>query len=294
MSKCQVVAGAQVVCTMGTAFSPLTPSCVNDVLISGRIMATVNDAVPGVHYAPFGICLVTQQPCVPAPVQPLWSNPVSGWVVKNLTGLVEGAYICCAARGILSIATPGQATLKVRQNQRRLLEELREEARREQERIEQIALDAEAEQLRLTAELQIELAKIGLDVAGAIEPTPMADGASFLLSAGTGDTTGMFLSGASLIPYVGDALAKPIKLGRLTRRVNELREQIVNSQEIAQLARAALQASKNKHIQRLSKLETGVGLTEAGYELFEAQKRAESLERQIDLLNEAWGFDEEP
>ncbi|NUT39282.1 MAG: hypothetical protein HOV86_04780 [Thermoactinospora sp.] len=49
------------------------------------------------------------------------------------------------------------------------------------------------------------------DLVGIFDPTPISDGVSGLMSLGEGDWKGAMLSMAAMIPYFGDAAAKPIK-----------------------------------------------------------------------------------
>ncbi|MBI2376612.1 MAG: hypothetical protein HYV07_21630 [Deltaproteobacteria bacterium] len=60
--------------------------------------------------------------------------------------------------------------------------------------------------------------QLGLDVAGIFDPTPLSDGVSMALSLADGDLTGAALSGVSMVPYAGDAFAKPVKLLRTVAR----------------------------------------------------------------------------
>lgn len=75
----------------------------------------------------------------------------------------------------------------------------------------------------LTAEEQetlLDLTQLVLDLAGIVDPTPISDGSSALISLGRGDLLGAGLSGLALIPYVGD-LAKVGKLGRWASTVQK-------------------------------------------------------------------------
>lgn len=67
-------------------------------------------------------------------------------------------------------------------------------------------------------ELLLDLGQIGLDIAGLVDPTPISDGLNGIISAGRGDVLGAVISGASMVPYVGD-LAKAGKLGRYARTI---------------------------------------------------------------------------
>ena len=70
----------------------------------------------------------------------------------------------------------------------------------------------------IDADLALDLAQIGLDIAGIFDPTPISDGANTLISLGRSDWLGAGLSAISMIPYVGDA-AKLGKLGKYAQTV---------------------------------------------------------------------------
>lgn len=53
-----------------------------------------------------------------------------------------------------------------------------------------------------------------LDIAGIFDPTPISDGASAAVSLWRGEFVDALLGGASMIPYLGDAAAKPFKIAR--------------------------------------------------------------------------------
>jgi hypothetical protein len=53
-----------------------------------------------------------------------------------------------------------------------------------------------------------------LDIAGIFDPTPISDGASVAVSLWRGQFVDALLGGASMIPYLGDAAAKPFKIAR--------------------------------------------------------------------------------
>jgi hypothetical protein len=60
-------------------------------------------------------------------------------------------------------------------------------------------------------ELGLDLTQIALDFAGVVDPTPVSDGLSALIALGRGKWLDAAISGASLVPYIGD-LAKAGKL----------------------------------------------------------------------------------
>lgn len=59
-----------------------------------------------------------------------------------------------------------------------------------------------------------QYATTAADIAGIFDPTPCSDAAALVLSAAQGDGLGVLLSLASMIPYAGDALAKPAKIAK--------------------------------------------------------------------------------
>lgn len=67
-------------------------------------------------------------------------------------------------------------------------------------------------------ELALDLAQIGLSIAGIFDPTPISDGLDGLISLFRGDFLGAGISAVSMIPYIGDA-AKLGKLGKFAETV---------------------------------------------------------------------------
>ena len=60
----------------------------------------------------------------------------------------------------------------------------------------------------------VDYASVVTDITGIFDPTPISDGAGFLLSAAQGDALGAALSLVGIAPYAGDALAKPLKIAK--------------------------------------------------------------------------------
>ena len=70
---------------------------------------------------------------------------------------------------------------------------------------------AEAELRKAQDNMRFEMAQAAVDVAGIIDPTPISDGISASMSLYKGDLIGAGLSLVSMVPFVGDALAKAVK-----------------------------------------------------------------------------------
>ena len=76
------------------------------------------------------------------------------------------------------------------------------------------------------ADLKWELAASAVDVAGMVDPTPASDLIGAGMAVRKGDWLGAGMSIVSIVPYVGDALAKPAKAVRAAKRINELRQTV--------------------------------------------------------------------
>ncbi|GGY70954.1 polymorphic toxin type 15 domain-containing protein [Pseudoduganella albidiflava] len=92
-------------------------------------------------------------------------------------------------------------------------------------------------------ELKWELAASAADVAGMVDPTPTSDLIGAGLAIRKGDWFGAGMSVASMVPYVGDALAKPAKAVRAAKKINALRETLTKmTANLADLKKAEKQA----------------------------------------------------
>lgn len=81
---------------------------------------------------------------------------------------------------------------------------------------------AESDLAALTKRQEWQVVRTTADIAGIFDPSPTADTVSLLMSTAEGDWVGALLSGVSYIPYLGDALAKPVKLRRATKAVTTI------------------------------------------------------------------------
>lgn len=77
--------------------------------------------------------------------------------------------------------------------------------------------DLHAREMR---EVGLDLTQMTFDLAGIFDPTPISDGASGLIALGRGQWLDAVISGASMIPYVGD-LAKAGKFGKYAKTISK-------------------------------------------------------------------------
>ncbi len=72
------------------------------------------------------------------------------------------------------------------------------------------------------AQLLLDIVQIGLDMIGIVDPTGLADAASGVISLSKGKWLDAVISGASIIPYIGDLA----KVGKLQGYVKTVREAV--------------------------------------------------------------------
>lgn len=76
------------------------------------------------------------------------------------------------------------------------------------------------------SELKWEIAGAAADAAGLVDPTPASDLVGAGLSLRKGDFWGAALSTVSMVPYLGDAVAKPVKAVRATKAIVGLEKKV--------------------------------------------------------------------
>jgi hypothetical protein len=77
---------------------------------------------------------------------------------------------------------------------------------------------------KVDADLAWQATGVAADIAGTIDPTPVSDLVSAGVSVRNGDMWGAALSTVSMVPYLGDAVAKPVKAVRATKAIAGLTE----------------------------------------------------------------------
>lgn len=94
-------------------------------------------------------------------------------------------------------------------------------------------MSPQEEYWKVQADLDLERVQNTADVTGIVDPTPVSDMVSGGVALKRGHYTDAALSALSMIPYAGDAIAKPMKLARnaeriraLEKRAQELQKQI--------------------------------------------------------------------
>jgi hypothetical protein len=122
----QVVNGAQLVCSFGTAPSNLVVLPPGRPLVNNQPAANITDHIPMVNILPFGMCtslanpqvvaatsaalgVLTPQPCIPATASP-WAP---GGITENASQpTLDNVSTClCNWAGVITIADPNAVTV---------------------------------------------------------------------------------------------------------------------------------------------------------------------------------------
>ncbi|WP_437838186.1 PAAR-like domain-containing protein [Sorangium sp. So ce1153] len=104
--------------------------------------------------------------------------------------------------------------------------------------------DAQAEIDKINKELAWEAAKTTADLAGLVDPTPISDTVAAGMALSDGDIAGAGLNLLSWIPYLGDAVAKPIKGGRTAARVAKLMQRLEKLKDKLKKAKDLIEKAK--------------------------------------------------
>lgn len=125
----QVVNGAVLMCSFGTAPSNLNVLPANRVQCAGQYAATVQDHMPMVNVMSFGLCtsianpqvaaattaalgVLTPQPCVPATASP-WTPGAATALIANQMVLDDVSLCSCNWLGVITVSFAGQTTMQV-------------------------------------------------------------------------------------------------------------------------------------------------------------------------------------
>lgn len=110
-------------------------------------------------------------------------------------------------------------------------------------------LAEEAERLRaelaaINQEEALLIAETTADIAGIVDPTPISDATAAAIALKRGDLFAAGLSVASMIPWVGDALAKPLKGAKAAKALAKLASLKKRTEALLNATMARLRKSK--------------------------------------------------
>lgn len=125
----QVVNGAQLMCSFGTAPSNLVVLPTNRVECENQFCANIMDHIPLVNIMPFGMCIslanpqvaaataaalgvLTPQPCMPATASP-WAPGAVTVPLGNQPALDNVSICMCNWAGVITVANPGQTSTMI-------------------------------------------------------------------------------------------------------------------------------------------------------------------------------------
>ena len=113
----------------------------------------------------------------------------------------------------------------------------------------------------VNAEIAWEAAGTAADVAGMVDPTPISDAIGAGIAVRNGDFLGAGLNVVGMVPYLGDALAKPMKatraatkLAALQRKAAVLTKELGDLNALRKQKEAAEQATKTAKMSEVKTL----------------------------------------
>ncbi|MFV0418266.1 MAG: DUF4280 domain-containing protein [Dysgonomonas sp.] len=100
--------GAILMCTGGSAPSPLQVTSNSLLSVQGNMVATVSDKVPNTNIMPFGTCSLKpfSPPCMPVPI--MWTGFLTSVQIPGGNPLLLTSKIQCACGGMISFQNSGQ------------------------------------------------------------------------------------------------------------------------------------------------------------------------------------------
>ncbi len=120
----QVVNGAMLMCTFGTAPSSMMVTPENMTNANKQPAATIMDNIPMKNIMPFAMCttpsnptvsaaLGAPQPCIPVIAAP-WAPGSPTILIKKKPALNNSCKAMCNWGGVISVTNPGQMTVNVK------------------------------------------------------------------------------------------------------------------------------------------------------------------------------------
>lgn len=124
----QCCTGGQMICSMGT--SPASFSAMpRPMTTSGAPLGNINDHIPMMNIAPFGMCqspanpmvtaataaasgTLTPQPCIPATASP-WAPGATTVLIGGVPALNNSSTLSCMWAGTISFLDAGQVAVTV-------------------------------------------------------------------------------------------------------------------------------------------------------------------------------------
>ena len=111
MSELFLIESTMLKCDKGNALSELKVSSQNFSKVGGKLQATEEDRKANENIFPFGICSVTQKPCIPNTLK--WENTITWNTINDMASITDKSKIKCALGGIIKSQDIGQDFHKI-------------------------------------------------------------------------------------------------------------------------------------------------------------------------------------
>lgn len=97
---------AQMMCNKGAAPAVLKVTSQSYVYIEDKLVATEQDKAANTNIPPFGVCAITQKPCMPKPTA--WQDTTVLDAIGSDKELTDESYCMCGVGGKISFVSTGQ------------------------------------------------------------------------------------------------------------------------------------------------------------------------------------------
>lgn len=105
--KFYIVAGAKIQCNKGVNIIPLNLPKDHGVYVKNKPVLNCMDNMVGLNISTFGVCSVTQKPCMPAILGP-WQKPNNKNLIGGCPAITKDSYLICGLGGKISFMLTGQ------------------------------------------------------------------------------------------------------------------------------------------------------------------------------------------
>ena len=111
MAELFLIHGTKLKCNKGSNITDLKVTSQNFNQIGDQLQSTEEDKKPNENIFPFGICNITQKPCIPNPI--IWENKISWNTINSMATITDQSKLKCSLGGVIVPQTVGQDFHKI-------------------------------------------------------------------------------------------------------------------------------------------------------------------------------------
>lgn len=102
-----LVQGAKLSCNQGSVQTLCMLPLPHGVYYHNKSMLRVSDCQVGVNILPFGLCTITQKPCLPA-ITGQWMKPHNKAQINGVSAITTDSFLVCSLGGMIEPQNSGQ------------------------------------------------------------------------------------------------------------------------------------------------------------------------------------------